>query len=306
MQTDQHTIREFTLNVGDGHELYVHDWGNEFAKTPFVFLHGGPGSQSKDKHKSVFDPSTQRVIFFDQRGCGNSTPYGEIAKNTTQDLVGDITKIADHLNIKKFYLHGSSWGSALALFYALANPDRVVGLIIGGVYTVSQRENDWLYRGKFANFFPEIWNDFAKSVPAKFRKNPAEFHFDKIASGDDEERKRAAYELGKMQRAVMCLDDRFVPADYETYDPAPSQIEIHYIANGGFVPDRYILDNARKLTMPIHVVQGRYDFVCPPITAYELCREAPNAKLYWTISGHTAEHENENVFRAIFAGLEQS
>ncbi len=146
MQHDMYTNQELMIDVGDGHTLYVLDWGNKDAKVPFIFLHGGPGSSVKDKHKASFDPARQRVIFFDQRGCGRSTPLGSVENNTTEKLIADISTIAVSLQIPKFIVHGTSWGSTLALAYAIKHPERVSALVIGGVFTASQVETDWLSR----------------------------------------------------------------------------------------------------------------------------------------------------------------
>src|SRR4051812_19735118 len=129
MTPDQHTNQELMLAVGDGHELYIQDWGNSTAKTPIINLHGGPGSGSANRYRKYFDPNKQRVIFFDQRGAGKSTPFGSLEHNTTQDLVEDIEKIAQKLELDTFVLAGGSWGSTLALAYGIAYPKRVAGMV---------------------------------------------------------------------------------------------------------------------------------------------------------------------------------
>lgn len=303
MQKDSYTIQELMLNVGDGHTLYVQDWGNKDAAIPTIFLHGGPGSQVKDKHKAVFDPKTQRAIFFDQRGCGQSTPTGSLENNTTQTLVEDISKIADELGIARFNLHGSSWGSALSLSYSIAHPERVANLIIGGVFTGSQTEADWIDQGHFKTFYPDVWDAYIERTPEEYRTNPSNYHFDKIINGTPEEQKLSGYAYECLESGVIQLDDRFTAGDFETYDPAGIKIEVYYLSNGCFMPDRFILENTHKLTMHVYIVQGRYDMVCPPTTAYELHNKLANSKIYWTISGHHTEHEGQNIFKSILAGL---
>lgn len=169
MKPDAFTIAEHHLDVGHKHRLYIQDWGDKKAKTPIIFLHGGPGGQCKDKHKTPFDPATQRVIFFDQRGCGKSTPVGHWHHNNTQELAADITKIANFLGIDTFILTGSSWGSCLALYYALCVPLRVKALVISGVFTGSQAEIDWIDKGLFRAHFPEAWERYEQTVPEAFR-----------------------------------------------------------------------------------------------------------------------------------------
>lgn len=303
MQKDEYTNQEFTLDVGDGHHLYVNDWGNKSAKVPFIYLHGGPGGSVEDNGKNTFDPRIHRVIFFDQRGSGQSTPAGSLAQNTTQDLVSDISKIADKLEIECFTLHGTSWGSTLALAYAIAHPARVAALVIGGIFTGSKSENQWLDRGKFQTFYPDVWRAYVDRTPSQHQDNPTAYHFDRVINGSPEEQKQSGYAYGCMESGVVKLDDRFNSKDYETFDPSSIRIEMYYMGNGCFVPDRYILDNTDKITAPVHIVQGQYDMVCPPITAYELHRKLKNSRLYWTLSGHAVDHEGQNVFRTINAQL---
>lgn len=303
MQKDDYTNEEFTLEVGDGNVLYVQDWGNKNAEVPYIYLHGGPGSSTKDKYKSTFDPQIHRVIFFDQRGSGKSTPSGSIRSNTTDDLISDISKIADRLEITNFNLQGTSWGSALALAYAIAHPERVGALVIGGVYTGSQSENDWLEQGRFKTFYPDVWQAYVDRTPDAFKTNPSSYHFDKVFNGSPEEQKASGYAYDCLESGVIKLDDRFTPEDYSDYDPSGIRIEMHYLSNGCFMPDRYILDNADKLTMPVHIVQGRYDMVCPPETAYALHSKLKDSRLYWTLNGHAVEHEGQNIFKAIVANL---
>ena len=238
MQKDFYTIQEMMLDVGDGHVLYVQDWGNKDATTPTIFLHGGPGSQVKDKHKAVFDPETQRVIFFDQRGCGQSTPVGSLENNTTQKLIGDISLIADKLSLNKFNLHGTSWGSALALAYAIENPEWVANLVIGGVFTGSKAEADWIDQGHFKTFYPDVWDAYVQRTPEQYRNNPSAYHFDKVINGTSEEQKLSGYAYECLEGGVIQLDDRFKTDDFETYDTSGIRIEMHYLSNGCFMPDR--------------------------------------------------------------------
>ena len=291
------------LAAGDGHSLHVVDWGNAKSKTKVIFLHGGPGSSVKDKHKAAFNPERHHVIFFDQRGAGASAPTGSLKHNTTQDLIEDISKIAKKSGFTSFYLHGSSWGSTLALAYALEYPKKVRGLIIGGIFTGSRAESDWIDNGMFRSFYPDVWQAYLERTPEKYRDNPTAYHFDKALNGTATERKVSSYAYECLEAGVIKLDDRFTPDDFDEYDASKMQIEIHYLANKCFMLDRHILDNAHTLKMPIWIVQGRYDVVCPPSTAYELHHKAPNSKIYWTVAGHAHEHEGENVFRAIFEGI---
>lgn len=147
MTPDTYTNQEFFLDVGDGHQLYVQDWGNPQAKTPIIFLHGGPGAGCHDGHKQMFDPALQRAIFFDQRGAGKSLPAGHLEHNTTADLIGDIEKLADRLKLSGFIITGGSWGCCLALAYALKHPKRLKALVLRGIYTASKSETAYLDDG---------------------------------------------------------------------------------------------------------------------------------------------------------------
>lgn len=303
MNEDRYTNQAFILPVGNGHELWVHDWGRKDAETVFFFLHGGPGSQCKDKHKFPFDPTTQRIIFHDQRGSGRSLPAGELNHNTTQELADDINKIADHLGVDKFVITGSSWGSTLALYYAITNPQRVSAVVVGGVWFGSKTENAYLDGGGWRSHFPELWEWYASTVPEEHRSDPSAYHFARAFGRDPVKAAESARIYGDLESALLSLDDRHAPTPSEDYDPASTLIEMHYMTEGCFMPDRFIPDNAGKLAMPLHIIQGRYDFVCPPAAAYELHRAVPHSTLTWIMGGHSAEHEATTAMRLIYRSL---
>lgn len=303
MTPDKHTNQELFVEVSDGHELYVHDWGNKDAKQVIFMLHGGPGSGCSDRHKGQFDPSRQRVIFHDQRGSGRSLPAGSLEDNTTQKLVEDISVIADKLGVKKFILTGGSWGSTLALAYGLKHPQRVEAMVLDGIFTGSQAEIDWIDKGYFETFYPEAWEAFRQTTPKSQQKNPSSYHFKRILQDDEQAAKESAYLYGNLEGSLASLDDRFTPSAFDDYNPNGTRIEVYYLANRCFMPDRHILENAHKLTMPIWLVQGRYDMVCPPVTAYELHQRLPHSELFFTTSGHRGEREAWNVERAILLQL---
>lgn len=299
MTLDAHTNQELMLDVSDGHQLYVQDWGNKDAATPIIMLHGGPGGGSSDSYKQRFAPEKHRVIFFDQRGAGRSLPLGSLEHNTTQDLIADITSVANHLGIEKFWLVGGSWGATLALIYGIEHPERVTGMVLNGIFTATKAENDWLHRGGFEAFFPDVWEHYASQAPAEARHNPGEFFLKQSQSNDPEAVKAAAYAYSNTEGALVRLDDRFTPGSYENYDPASSLIEMHYLANGCFIPEGHITENAHKLTMPVWLVQGRYDMVCPPVTAYKLHQKLPQSQLLWTMAGHTSDRSNFDTIRTL-------
>jgi proline iminopeptidase len=287
MTPDAHTIEEKMIEVGDGHTLYAQLWGNPKAKTTVIFLHGGPGGGVSDGHKSVFDPKRRRVIFFDQRGAGKSLPYGYLIANTTDHLVEDINKVADEFGIKSFGLVGGSWGSTLALAYGIAHPIRLEFIIIRAIFTARKREIDYLEKGGFRDFFPEVWEEYQSSVPAKHQENPGEYHYPRIFGKDKQAAKESAYAYYKLEFSLLRLDDRAEFEKFEDFDPAGITIECFYISQGCFMPEGHIMKNAHKITAPVYLVQGRYDAICPPITAYELSKKLPDGRLIWTTAGHS-------------------
>lgn len=300
MTPDEYSIREFYLDVGDGHKIYVHDWGNIDAQYPIISIHGGPGSGSKDKFKINYNPKIQRVIFFDQRGAGKSLPYGELRNNDSTKLVEDIEKIIVKLQLDKVILVGGSWGSCLALLFGIKYPKRVKAMILNGIFTGRKFEIDYLNQGNFKNYFPDVWDEYISSVPAKNRSNPTEYHFKNIFSTDLEQAKKSAYCYSSLlEGPLVNLDDRFTKDKYEDYDYNPTKIEVYYLSNQCFLEDNYIFNNSSKLSMPIWLIQGRYDMVCPAITAYELNKLLANSSLIWSIGGHILSRESWSIMKIL-------
>ncbi len=295
MTPDEFTNQEFFLDVGYGHQIYVHDWGKQEVKTPIIFLHGGPGNGCDNRDKRKFDPKKQRVIFFDQRGSGKSIPFGSLLNNTTQHSVADIEKIIRHLQLERIVITGGSWGSCLALVYAIEHPERLAGMVIQGVFSGSHDDINWLSKGRFREFFPDAWDKYLAATPKEHRQNPSAYHFKRALGDDTEAAKVSAYAYQNLELSLIKLDNRLIPEDYTTYDPTKIQMEIYYVTNNCFLPDNFVLKNAAKLSMPVWIVQGRYDMVCRPITAYKLHQKLPSSELIWTINGHLAEHEASNI-----------
>lgn len=297
-----------TLDVGNGHTIYFEDWGN--PKAPAIFyLHGGPGGSFSDLSKLFFNPEKQRVIFHDQRGSGRSKPYAETKHNTSQDLIEDINRLADHLKIDKFGIVGGSWGSTLTLLYSLAHPERVQKMVIWGVYLARQLETDYVNEGYPKETFPEAWTRFISFVPEKDRKNGTsimKFFAEKIRSDDKTIAKKYAdewtlweatlttiqYDQGQMEAEVLAEDNTSV-----------AMIETHYFLNKCFVPENYILDNIEKIKhIPCYVVQGRFDMCTPPIGAHDLAKAyGDKLTLQWTNAGHSkSDPENRVALKAVF------
>jgi proline iminopeptidase len=306
MTPDTYTNQELFLDVGEGHQLYIHDWGKKDARLPIVYLHGGPGVGVGDLHKQRFDPTRERVIFFDQRGAGKSTPTGSIQNNTTRDLVEDTHKVVQKLAIQAFIIVGGSWGSTLALTYAIAHPEGITAMVLHGIFMGSQAENDYLNNGGFRTHFPDVWQNYVDQTPVEFRDNPSAYHFQQALEGQEEDAKRSIYAYSEMEQALMSLDDRHTAQDYDAFEPNGMRIELHYLQNSLFIPEGYILENASKLTMPIWLIQGRYDFVCPPTAAYALHQKLPNSQLAWTIAGHGNDRPLYDAVRNILLTVSSS
>ena len=299
MTPDEFTIQETFLEVGDGHTLYVHDWGNKAAKTPILFLHGGPGGGCNDGHKGYFNPKKHRVIFFDQRGAGKSTPTGTLSHNTTADLINDIDTIRNHFGFDSIILMGRSWGSTLALTYAITYPSVVHAIITGGVMLGSHAEQTILERTNISElFYPDVVD------PLGLSSDQAMELWHKAASEDANESKKACYTLSQLLVATLRLDDRTKPLDFETFDHSGLRVEAHYKINNWFLEDDFILRNASKLTMPVWIIQGRYDMACLPKFAHAIHSVLPSSKLIWTQAGHSgSDRENWLATKTILEQL---
>ncbi|MEM6997834.1 MAG: prolyl aminopeptidase [Patescibacteria group bacterium] len=282
------------LDVGDGHKLYFEDWGNAEA-TPILSFHGGPGSNFSDSHKGHFDPNIHRVIFFDQRGCGQSTPFASTDSNTTEYTISDAEKLREYLQIPRWHVVGGSWGSALTLMYAIAHPDRVISMMIWGVYTMRQFEDDWVNEGYPRHFFPKEWARFISLVPEANRTDGntvMQYYADQMREDDAETAEKYAYEWTLWESVLLSID--YDPNELEQEimdDPktlAIALLETHYFLNGCFVAPNYIYNNIDKIKdIPCRAVQGRFDMCTPPETALVLA-EAYGEKyeLQYVNSGH--------------------
>jgi proline iminopeptidase len=252
----------------------------------------------------LFDGTRNHVVFFDQRGADKSTPAGSLEKNNTGKLVDDITRVLDKLVLPQVTLVGGSWGSCLALTYALAHPDRVAAMILRGLFTGTKAEIDHLEQGAFRLFYPEVWETFTAAVPEAHRQNPAAYYHQLLAGNDPAAATDAAYAFSEMEGAVSTLDDRHTPEDPATFSPNRVRIETHYLRNHCFLEEGHIMAHARALTMPVWLVQGRYDMVCAPATAYALHKQLPNSQLIFTVSGHSgSDRGNFDAVRSIIRTL---
>ncbi|PIS09761.1 MAG: prolyl aminopeptidase [Bdellovibrio sp. CG10_big_fil_rev_8_21_14_0_10_47_8] len=281
------------LKVSEIHELYFEQAGNPKGY-PIVFLHGGPGGGINPNYRRFFDPQHYHIVLFDQRGCGQSTPHAELQENTTWDLVSDIEKIRTHLKIDRWHVFGGSWGSTLSLTYAITHPSRVSALILRGIFLCRPSELSWFYQEGASQIFPDYWEKYLNYIPANERTNMMKAYHQRLTSPDEKIRLEAARIWSQWESATSYLHPQ--PAAIEEFeDPhkalAFARIECHYFMNSAFFSTpNYLLENVQKIRgIPGHIVQGRYDVVCPLRSAWDLHRAWPESTLeIITDSGHSA------------------
>lgn len=280
------------LTAGKTHEIYYESCGNP-AGIPVVFLHGGPGSGCNPTQRRFFDPAYYRIILIDQRGCGRSRPLGSNEQNTTEDLVNDIDEIRKALNIEKWLVFGGSWGSTLALCYALAYPQCVTGLILRGIFLSRPTELHW-FLSEVKSFFPEPWDALCAYLPIIDRNNPIESYEKLVFSKENHVSIPAAIHWNAFESSIMSLlprpQNNVVSINGEV-ELARARVQIHYIHNHCFIGHRDILVEANEKLghIPTEIIQGRYDMVCPPITAWELKQAMPHAEFHIVPdAGHSA------------------
>ena len=273
--------RRIQLPVGDGHELYVEICGNPEGK-PVVVLHGGPGAGCSPFMRRFFDPKVYRIVLFDQRGCGKSTPSGALEANTTWHLVDDLERIREHLRIERWQVFGGSWGSTLALLYAQAHPDRVVELVLRGIFTMTQAELDWFYGGGAGRFFPEAWAAFVEPIPEDERGDLIAAYVRRVIEGDEATQLKFARPWVRWETSTAVLRPPKGPGLVNgNYARAFARIEAHYFSNNGWLrQDNQILAEMDRIAhIPGVIVQGRYDVICPPSTAVGVAAKWPKAEL---------------------------
>ena len=274
----------FSLPVSDLHTIYVEESGNKNGK-PVIFLHGGPGGGVDPKYRRYFDPEKWRIIMFDQRGCGKSTPFAELEENTTWDLVSDIEKIRNHLSIDQWVVFGGSWGSTLSLAYSQTHPDSCKGLILRGIFLVRKKELDWFYQEGASNIFPDRWESFLEPIPVEKRDNLMQAYYE-ILTGEDHSKKIEAAKAWSTWEGstVKLLEDENFISDFsdDKFAEAFARIECHYFMNNcWFNSDNHLIENMHKIKhIPGVIIHGRYDIVCPVIQAWDLHKAWPEADLH--------------------------
>ena len=306
------------LSMGKAHQMYYEECGNPNG-VPVVFLHGGPGSGCNPTQRRFFDPAHYRIILLDQRGCGRSKPQGEVRENTTTDLVADIEALREHLGIAKWHVFGGSWGSTLALVYALAHTGRVISLVLRGIFLSRPSELNW-FLGEITHFYPEVWQTLLDYLPKNEQQDVLSAFEKRIFSDDATINQPAAAAWNAYESSIM----RLLPAENKTgnktaeapksaseiaaaneTEVARARVQIHYIRHQCFIDGDAVLAAADKLKhIPTVIVQGRYDMVCPPATAWLLARRLPAVALIMVPdAGHSAMETG--VASALIAATEK-
>lgn len=272
----------FFLQVDEPHKLYVEESGNPGGPA-VLFLHGGPGGGCSPNHRRLFDPEHYRIILFDQRGSGRSTPHASLEKNTTWDLVADIERLRTHLGIEKWLVFGGSWGSTLALAYAETHPQQVSGLILRGIFLCRKEEIHWFYQGGIDLLFPDLWENYIKPIPPEKRGDMINAYYE-ILDGKDEKAKLEAAKAWSVWEGstIKLVPDPFTISAFEADDKAlaMARIECHYFVHDCWLEPNQLVKNAERIrNIPTWIIHGRYDVVCPVKNAWDLHKAFPESKL---------------------------
>lgn len=283
------------LPVTNGHELYFEESGNPKGK-PVVFVHGGPGGGTEAKQRRFFDPAVYRIVLFDQRGCGKSTPFASLEHNTTWDLVADMETLRAHLGIEKWQVFGGSWGSTLGLAYAQTHPERCTELVLRGIFLLRKWEIDWFYQDGTSHLFPDAWEKYLAPIPEAERGDLVSAYYRRLTSPDAKVRSEAAKAWSTWEGRTSYLlpnASYLAQTGSDAFADAFARIECHYFMHGGWLnDDKALLANVGKMRhIPGVIVQGRYDVVCPLESAWALHRAWPEADLRIVEDAGHAAHE---------------
>jgi proline iminopeptidase len=281
------------LSVGDGHEVYFEESGNPDGK-PCVFVHGGPGGGTSPAARQFFDPARYRIVLFDQRGCGQSTPHASLTANTTSHLIDDMERLREELDIEQWLVFGGSWGSTLSLAYAQSHPERVTQLVLRGIFLLRPEEIRWFYQDGASHLFPDSWQNYLAPIPHHERHDLVGAFHKRLTSSDKATRLEAAraWSVWEASTSFLRQNKNFMSQlDEPEAALAMARIECHYFVNQGFFnSDNQLLDNIDRIRhIPTEIIQGRYDVVCPPKTAWDLHSAWPEATLHIVPdAGHSA------------------
>ncbi|MFN3791255.1 prolyl aminopeptidase [Massilia sp.] len=296
-------IRHGMLAVDELHTIYWEEVGNPNG-IPVLFLHGGPGAGLSPQHRRFFDPSAYRVILFDQRGAGKSTPLGEWRNNTTQLLIDDIERLRQMFGVKQWLVFGGSWGSTLALAYGQAHPERCLGFVLRGIFLCTKAEVDWFING-VKWFYPELYEEFVAPIPQAERGDLLKAYCERLLCHDPAVYWPAARAWSRFEgRRVFLLPQPDEPSS-DALDLGVGRLESHYMLHGAFLEeDQLVRDIGRIAHLPASIVQGRYDVICPPLSAWRLHQAWPGAKLHMIPDGGHGALET-GIARALVNATEQ-
>lgn len=272
------------LDVTGGHSLYFEEVGNPDGK-PAVFVHGGPGAGAQPFDRRFFDPERYRVVLFDQRGCGRSTPHASLEENTTWHLIEDIERLREHLGIDRWLVFGGSWGSTLSLAYAQTHPTSVSELVLRGIFLLRRKELLWFYQEGASAIFPDEWEKYLAPIPENERGDLVSAYYKRLTSDDEKVRLEAARAWSQWEGSTLSLypnEKRVQFFGGEEFATAFARIECHYFMNGAFLEhESQLLDNVDRIRhIPGVIVQGRYDICTPVMSAWDLHRAWPEAEFH--------------------------
>jgi proline iminopeptidase len=292
MYPETEPYRTHRIAVDAIHTLYVEECGNP-AGLPVIFLHGGPGAGLATYHRRFFDPARYRIVLFDQRGAGRSTPFADLTDNTTWHVVADIETIREQLGIERWVVFGGSWGSALGLAYAQTHPERVLGLVLRGIFLCRPAEVRWFYEeGGVSWILPEKWQRYAAAIPVEERGEMMEAYWQRLNSDDETVRLAAAQAWGAWEGGSITLEESpETEASFAAPEVALSlaRIEAHYFRNQCWLePDQLLRDVTKIRHIPATIVHGRYDIICPAKSACDLHAAWPEADFHIVLAGHAA------------------
>lgn len=292
------------LEVGGGHTLYYEECGNPKGK-PAVFLHGGPGGGCTPAMRRFWNPDIYRIILFDQRGSGKSKPHANLENNTTWDLVNDIELLRTALQIDKWQVFGGSWGSTLALAYSQAHPERVSEIVLRGIFMLRKKEIDWFYQHGASEIYPDRWQHYLEPIPPGERNDLLQAYYRRLTSDDATVRMEAAKAWSIWEGTTSTLlPNEAIAADFAADDMATAlaRIECHYFVNKGFMKDNQLINDVDKIRrIPAVIVQGRYDVVCPAVSAWELAQAWPEADFRIVPDAGHAAFEPGNTHELVMA-----
>ncbi|OGT57797.1 MAG: prolyl aminopeptidase [Gammaproteobacteria bacterium RIFCSPHIGHO2_12_FULL_63_22] len=287
------------LSVDARHQVYYEQCGNPNGK-PVVILHGGPGAGCSAKMRRFHDPKAYRIVLFDQRGSGRSTPHADLVDNTTWDLVADIEALREHLGISRWQVFGGSWGSTLALAYAQAHPGRATELVLRGIFMLRRWELEWFYQEGASRLYPEAWDQYLQAIPEVERADLISAYHRRLTSPSEATRLAAAraWSVWEASTSLLLPDEAFIDGHKDAHFALSfARIESHYFVHGGFfdVEDQLLRDAHRLHGIPGVIVHGRYDVVCPVQNAWDLHKAWPESRLQISPSAGHSAFEPENA-----------